>query len=72
MSNRYDYQELEKKALSANATAADIQALAEWFNQYGNDFWTGECFTIDSNHFLYPIYREVGEDEFEVDGWEIR
>lgn len=72
MSNRYAYEDLEKKALSANATDADIQALADWFIQYGNDFWTGECFIVNSNHALYPIYREVGEDEFKIEGWEIR
>ena len=40
--------------------------------QYGGNYWNGECWEIDSNNSLYPIYREVSEGEFEVVGYEIK
>ena len=67
----YDYEELAAKALETNATA-DLEALGEWFNQYGRDYWNGECYTIDSSHDLFPIYEEVEEDDFQIVGYEIR
>ena len=34
--SRYDYDELKNKALSENATAENINALGEWFEQHGD------------------------------------
>ncbi len=67
----YDYNELKNNALNPNATQDDINALGEWFEQYGDEFWNGEYFEIDSEHRLYPQYREIDEDEFEICGYEI-
>lgn len=70
--SRYDYEELRDKALSTTATQEDVNALGKWFEHYGNDYWNGEYWEIDSNNSLYPIYREVSEDEFEIVGYEIK
>lgn len=74
---RYNYEELEKKALSADATEDDINALGEWFEQYGGRFWNGECYDIDRTHCLYPIYKEILDENGDLDyaeivGWEVR
>ena len=63
----YDYEELEKKALRSNATQKDIEALAEWFEHWGSGFWNGECYFINENHLLYPVY----ENDIFIE-WEIR
>lgn len=70
--NYYNYKKLAEKALAYNASQEDINALGEWFNDYGCKFWNGECFDIDGNHALYPVYKEVDEDDFELVGYEIR
>ena len=70
--NYYSYEELSQKALAAGASQADVDALGEWFQQYGEKYWTGECFQIDADNSLFPIYTQIGEDEFEITGYEIR
>ena len=72
MANYYDYQDLERKALLPCAAQEDIDALGEWFEQFGSRYWNGECYDIDGNRALFPVYREVSEDEYEIIGWEIR
>lgn len=62
--NRYDYEELKEKVLSAEATQEDINNLGEWFEQYGDRYWNGEYYSVDDNR-LYPIYRRIDDDELE-------
>lgn len=68
----YDYQELKEKALSSDATQEDINALGEWFEQYGYRYWNGEYFSVENGIHLYRIEEEVDEDEWEVKGYELR
>lgn len=68
-SDLYDYNELKEKALAFNATQEDINALGEWFSRHGMSYWNGECFYVDADHDLYPIYKEVGYDEYELIGY---
>lgn len=74
--SRYDYEELKNKALSTEATQEDINALGEWFEQYGYRYWNGECFVIDEDYDLYPILAkntdESVEDCYDTIGYEIR
>lgn len=70
--SKYDYEELKNKALSKNATTEDINALGEWFQQYSDSSWNGEYYEIDSHHRLYPQYKEVSKDEFDIVGYEIK
>jgi hypothetical protein len=72
MANYESYKELRENALKPNATQEEINELGEWFSQYGDMFWNGEYYDADDGVRVYPIYREVGEDEFELEGWEIR
>ena len=72
MANYNDYSELKENALKFGAKQSDVDALGEWFSEHGDDFWNGECFEIDKDHRLYPLYEEVDEDEFELKGFEIR
>ena len=66
----YSYAEL-KSAVMENASEENINALGEWFADYGTAYWNGECYDAD-DFLLYPIYVEVEEDEYEVRGYEIR
>lgn len=67
--DQYDYKELCGKALAFDATQKDINALGEWFHVYGMNYWNGENFYIDPYHVLFPIYKEVDYDDFEVIGY---
>ena len=68
--NYYSYEEL-KAAVIADASGANVNALGEWFSNYGNDYWNGEYYDADDFR-LYPVYTEVDEDELELTGYEIR
>lgn len=70
--NYYNYKELREKALSADATQEDINSLGEWFEQYGDEYWNGEYYNADDGVRVYPIVKEVDEDEYEITGYEIR
>lgn len=80
MANYGSYKELRENALKPTATQEDINALGEWFSQYGNMYWNGEYYDISDKEAksgeygfrLYPVYKEVDEDEYELIGWEIR
>lgn len=70
--SRYDYQELEGKAL-ATGKQEDIDALGAWFERYGSSFWTGECYKVDDTHQLWPVYGSEDEDGcYPITGWELR
>lgn len=73
----YDYEELKIKALVADATQEDINALGEWFDLYGYDYWNGEYFRIEDGKRIYPIYKEELDEDGELEqadviGYEIR
>lgn len=68
----YRYQELRQKAVAPNATQEDVNELGRWFEAYGSRFWNGESYGIDDNLRLYPIYKQVDEDNYEIVGYEIR
>lgn len=70
MAGRYEYQELVEKALATGAKE-DIEALAEWFKQYGDMYWNGEYYEIDKYTRLVPVYEETEPDEWECVSWEI-
>ena len=67
-----DYDKLVQKALSAEATQGDLEALWNWFSEYGRKYWNGECYDIDGRRGLYPVYEQADEDEFQITGYEIR
>ena len=58
-------------AVKANATPDNVDALGEWFEQYGDRYWNGEFFDADGLR-LFPVYVEVDEDQFEITGYEVR
>lgn len=70
--NRYSYTELKNKATAANATQEDIDTLGAWFEEYGTEYWNGECFAIDATRSLFPIYDIHSEDEIEIAHYQIR
>ena len=55
------FDELLKKAMAPEASQEDLKALAEWYFAHGHHLWNGKCFRIDSEHKLYPNFKE-GED----------
>ena len=65
----YDFSDLYKKAIAPDATKEDINALGYWMSRHGRDSWNGEYYSIDSTHELYPIYKEVGYDDYEIVGY---
>lgn len=70
--NYYSYMELREKAMETRAQA-DIEALADWMQHYGDCYWNGETYYIDDEYRLRPIYDLVDEEneEYEIVGWEI-
>ncbi len=71
MSNRYEYEELRAAAIAPDAKQEDVDALAEWFERYGDQFWNGESYDADGVR-LYPVYKETADGDFEIVCYEIR
>lgn len=69
MINEYSYQELREKALSGNQD--DVNELGYWFSRYGERYWNGEFYDADGFEVV-PQYQLIGEDEFEIVGYELR
>ncbi len=69
----YDYNELREKAIAPTATQKDLENLWNWFDQYGNRYWNGECYNVDG-YLLFPVYNmEPDEfDSFEITGYELQ
>ena len=69
----YEYNAL-LVAVEENETPEALEALGEWFRRYGDMYWNGECWDIDGNRGLYPIYKLVDEEreDWEIIGYEIR
>lgn len=65
----YDFDDLRKKAIAPDATQEDIDRLGYWMSRHGRDSWNGEYYSVDSTHELYPIYKEVAEDDFNLIGY---
>lgn len=69
--NYYSYKELREKSVSADATQSDIDALGEWFQQYGSRFWNGEVYDADG-FVLRPVQvYDEDSDTWETTGYEI-
>lgn len=68
--NRYSYSDL-LEAVKKNESAENVNALGEWFEQYGAQFWNGEYYDADGLR-LFPVYVEISEDQFEITGYEVR
>ena len=66
MSNYYDYAELRAKATAVDSTATDRLALFNWMENYDMSEWNGECFDIDDGLSLYPVYKEVVDEDGDV------
>ena len=74
--NYYSYKDLEAAAL-ADASEENLAALGEWFERFGSDFFNGECYTVNADCNLYPIYEDHFDEDGELDhadiiGWELR
>lgn len=69
--NEYQYQELAAAAMKSNATQEEIDALGEWFQQYGMCDWNGSSWIVDEKNDIRiaPVYKQVDEDEFELVGY---
>lgn len=72
MIGEYSYIELKEK-VKTNPTEENINNLVQWFQQYGNRYWTGEAYNADEFE-LYPVkYGEEDEyKEIPVLKWGIR
>lgn len=70
----YNYEELKEKAMAVNATKEDRMALLNWFENYGNMYWNGECYNIENGYGLYPVCELYDEENnlFDVVDAEIR
>ena len=67
----YDYAELRAKAVQTRAQA-DIDALAEWFENYGSDFWNGEYYDAEDGLRLRLVEEPESFDENgEADYWKV-
>lgn len=67
----YSFEQLKNKALDSNATQNDLSKLGEWFTNYGNQFWNGEYYDINSVCGLQPHYIVDENDECYIDEWRI-
>ena len=63
--NRYSYAEL-RAAVEADANEENVNALGEWFESYGTEYWNGEYFDADGIK-IYPIVSE--DEDYELLGY---
>lgn len=68
--NYYSYKNL-KTAYDTNPSQENVNALGEWFQQYGDSYWNGEYYDADNTR-IYPIYKEISDDQFDIVGYEAR
>lgn len=68
----YDYSELLSKATQKRATREDRLDLWYWFEMYGDRYWNGECYDLGDGKSLYPVYRVIDEDTYELVDVEVR
>lgn len=71
MVSYYSFEQLKNKALNNNATQIDLFNLGEWFTNYGNQFWNGEYYEINSIYGLKPYYIVNENDDCVIDEWRI-
>lgn len=74
--SRYSYHELRRRAVETGLRE-DLNALGQWFELYGTEFWNGECFDADDGLRLYRIeeahFDENGEFDYaDVIGYEFK
>ena len=62
MSNKYQYDELRAAAINPSAAQEDINALGEWFDAYGANFWNGEYYDADG-YKVVPVVEWDDETE---------
>lgn len=72
MFNYYDYKDLRAAATAPEATAKDLRALGEWFEQYGSDCWNGEYWDADGLRLFPVIEWDADLDQGETVGYEFR
>lgn len=73
MSNRYAYDTLRAAAIAPGATQEDINALGDWFDQYGTGYWNGKYYDADYGLRVYPVYDWDEENDVGIlKGYEIR
>lgn len=65
--SEYSYQELLENYKS-NPTTENLEALAEWFEKYGSQFWNGEEWQAD-DFIIRPIQEPDDIDGDEVLTW---
>lgn len=64
-----EYQELLQKAKCSSATQEDLNELGKWFEDCGFQYWNGEAYYADDGDWLYPIYRRINDDDFDIIGY---
>lgn len=66
------YPILLKKATKRNATRDDRLDLLAWFETYGDRYWNGEYYELEDGKKLYPVYRVIDDETFELIDAEVR
>lgn len=70
----YDYKNLRDKAVEFDATQEDVDALGEWFELYGERYWSGEYYEVEGDHNLFRkmVLADPETGDYEVVGYEFR
>lgn len=66
--SEYNFKELVEQASNRNSTTEERMELWYWFERYGSVYsWNGECYKIDKQSDLYPIYEETVDEDGEIE-----
>lgn len=70
------YQDIIDIVKRNNEAPEHLWVLGHWFEQYGKEFWNGECFNTEkefNGRNLYPVYEFHAEyDASCIVGYELR
>lgn len=71
------YSELFAEAMAENASWIAVDTLGAWFERYGQQYWNGECYSVDDSAdiSLYPVYgweyNELSIIHYTFDRWKM-
>lgn len=73
MNSPYEYESLRAAALAPGASQDDINRLGLWLQTFGDwsKDWNGSCWDIDDGKSLFPVYRKIDVDDYDLVGFSL-
>lgn len=69
---KYGYEEYYT-AICEDPSQENLAVLGEWFLEFGEDSWNGECYKVDNRRTLKPIHAKEPDEygSYPIVSWEL-